>query len=144
MAELPQMELPQATRMASLGDRPRKCPICVLAKMPTSTTMTMESSMMGPALSSEGRSMETPSRTMANSSTCLAEKSMPGSRRLSICQNVRTSMPSRIAITSPSMMGWPSASTSSHCNNTASAAMTTENPTPGATFTSQSFNAILL
>jgi len=103
IAELPQIELPQATRIESRIGRPRTRQITKLTRIATATTRTIAPSNSGPEATSASRLIEAPSSMTATSSSCLALKAMPRTHRRPGFQAVRNAMPSRIARTRASM-----------------------------------------
>ncbi len=102
IAELPQMALPQATRIAMRAGRPRVRQIRKLPAMPMTTVPTMPISSVGPEARMAHRLSEAPSRRTATSSSCLAQNAIPECKRASSTQAVRTAMPIKIASTSAS------------------------------------------
>ncbi len=95
MAELPQMELPQATSTAMRCGRPSRRQMPKLAAMASTTTPAMPNSRPGPTSARVRNEIDAPSSATATSSSCLAPKAMPARKRAPGVQAVRTAVPSQ-------------------------------------------------
>jgi hypothetical protein len=112
IAELPQIELPQATSKAMRGGRRSRRPMTKLAPMADATTPAMPSSIHGPAARIVFALIDTPSRTTATSSRIFALKPMPGNQRRSGVHRLRTLVPITIASTKASSQARPKSASS--------------------------------
>ena len=102
IAELPQMELPQAIRIESRVGRPSMRLMPKLRPSVTTTVAAIAPSKATPDAAIAAKLMDAPSSITATSSSCLALKAMPACQRSDGFQKLRTAMPSRIASTSAS------------------------------------------
>ena len=107
LAELPQMELPQATSTAMRFGRPSSRQMPKLVGMASTTTPAMPNSRPGPTSARVRKEMDTPSSATAISSICLAPKVMPERNRVPGVQAVRTAVPARMASTRASSQARP-------------------------------------
>ena len=105
IAELPQIELPHATRIAKRFDRPSSLPIVKLRTIVPVTITTMQASRRHPAASTVAALTLAPRSTTATSRSCLALNLMPGIHAFPGVQAVRTAVPIRIDSTSASIHG---------------------------------------
>ena len=103
IALFPQIELPQAMRIAIRVLRPCKRQMPKLAAMATTTTPAMPKIIAGPIASTACTLTDAPSSMTAISSRSLADTSMPRLNKAGGAQAVRTTTPSRIARTNASM-----------------------------------------
>ena len=103
IAELPQIELPQAIRIESRTDRPSDRLTAKLTASVRMTMFTITASSVIPDAAIAPKVIEAPSRATASSSICLAPKAIPA-RNLGVgSQTVRMAVPSRIAMTMASI-----------------------------------------
>ncbi len=102
IAELPQMELPQAIRIDSRVGRPSMRLMPKLSARVTMTVAAIAPSNAAPDAATAAKLIDAPSSITATSSSCLALKAMPACQRSEGFQKLRTAMPSRIASTSAS------------------------------------------
>jgi hypothetical protein len=116
IAELPQIELPHATRMARRFDRPSSRPITKLSRIAPATMPRIETSKGQPAARTVVALSDAPSSTTATSSTNLALNSTPRFHLGPGIQTVRTAVPTRIASTSASIQARPAAANSTRCS----------------------------
>ena len=103
IAELPQIELPQAIRIDSRVDRPSRRLRPNDTQSAITTTAAIDASSAMPDAAMAAKLMEAPSSMTATSRSCLALKAMPACQRGDGFQKLRTAIPSRIAITSASI-----------------------------------------
>ena len=102
MAELPQIELPQATRIAMRSGKPSPRQMMKLEPSAMATTEAMPTRRIGPSASTVATLTDAPSMTTATSSRSFAENAMPGTKCFGGVHAVRRATPSRIASTSAS------------------------------------------
>ena len=99
IAELPQIELPQAIRIESRTGRPSDRLMPKETASERITSATTETSRAKPEAPTAAKVSEAPSSATATSSNCLALKAIPARQRRPGSQNVRMAVPSRMAIT---------------------------------------------
>ena len=99
IAELPQIELPQATSIAIRTGRPSSRPMPKLAPSARMTMITIAPSRTMPDAAIAENVSEAPSSATATSSNCFAANAIPMSQRRSGSQIARIAIPSRIAMT---------------------------------------------
>src|SRR6478609_10630652 len=102
IAELPQIELPQAINIESRLDNPQKRATRKLAQIEMTTIATTQTTSVAPALRNVPKLKEAPRRTMAISSNVLELKLMPGCQDVLPGKTVRVMIPITIAKTSAS------------------------------------------
>ncbi|MGY3648388.1 hypothetical protein ACVWW2_003679 [Bradyrhizobium sp. LM4.3] len=102
IAELPQMELPQAIRIESRVERPSRRLMPKETLSATTTTAAIDANSATPDAAMAAKLIEAPSSITATSSSCLALNAMPACQRGAGFQKLRSAIPSRIAITSAS------------------------------------------
>jgi hypothetical protein len=103
-AELPQMALPPAIRIARLPLSPANRPPTTPSPSVMAVVMTTAASKAKPSASRLRRSSEAPSRTMATSSTNWAVKTIPVLNILDGIQTVLNATPIRMARTMASIV----------------------------------------
>src|SRR5262249_5735575 len=102
LAEFPQIELPQAIRIAIRCGIPRTRQTRQLEPMAITTMLAIPTTNTGPRVAIGVTLTDAPSRTIANSRTNFALKLMPGIQRVLGFHAVRIAAPRRIASTSAS------------------------------------------
>ena len=102
IAELPQIELPQAIRIAMRNGKPKPRQMMKLEPSAMATTAAMPTRRIGPSAKTIATLTDAPSMTTATSSRNFALNAMPGTKRFAGVHAVRMATPSRIASTSAS------------------------------------------
>ena len=132
IAELPQIELPHATRTASLAGSPSARPMAKLAVMASATVAAIPSSSGPPSARTVAVLMDKPSSTTATSSSVLPLKSIPLFQNLPGVQAERTAVPVRIARTSASSQARPKMANSTRSSSMAASVTAMHSSTPGS------------
>ncbi len=132
IAELPQIELPHATSMASLAGNPSKRPMAKLNVIATATVTAIPSRSGPPSARTVAVLIDSPSSTTAISSRVFPLKSIPLFQSAPGFQTDRTAVPVRMAKTSASSQARPKTTSSTRSSSIAAPVTATHSNTPGS------------